>query len=73
MDIVTWQGTDDEFTRLYNVVIRNCECISGYPRHCCGAHALLADQSVLDRLLWVFRMRDVFIGREFDAHPVSGN
>jgi hypothetical protein len=73
MDIVTWQGTDDEFTRLYNVVIRNCECIPGYPRRCCGAHALLAEQSVLDRLLWVFRTREAFIAREFEAQRFSGN
>ena len=67
MDIVTWQGTDDEFTHLYNAVIRNCECITGVPGYCCGAHAMLGDQAVLDRLLWVFRTRGMFLAREFYA------
>ena len=67
MKIVTWQGTDDEFTRLYNAVINNCECLSGAPGYCCGAHAMLGDQVVLDRLLWVFRTRGMFLAREFYA------
>jgi hypothetical protein len=71
MDIVTWQGTDDEFTHLYNAIIRNCECISGVPRYCCGAHAMLGDQASLDRLLWVLRMREMFLTREFSAPHAS--
>jgi len=72
MHIVTWQGTDDEFTRLYDAVIRNCECmgVSGY---CCGAHAMLADQTVLDRLLWIFRVRGMFLAREFYAQRGSAS
>lgn len=74
MAIVMWQGTDEEFSRLRQAVARNCECNSGEvgrATRTCAAHAMLAEQSVLDRLLWVFRTRGVFITREFYAQPVS--
>ena len=71
MAIVSWQGTDAEYARLYDAVVRNCECVAKQPPHTCAAHVMLEDQSVLDRLLRVFRTRGTFVAREFYARPVS--
>lgn len=71
MAMVTWQGTDAEYARLYDAVVRNCECAAKQQLHTCAAHVMLEDQSVLDRLLWVFRTRGTFIAREFYARSVS--
>jgi hypothetical protein len=71
MAIVTWQGTDAEYARLYDAVVRNCGCVAKQSPHMCAAHLMLEDQNVLDRLLWVFRTRGAFIAREFYARPVS--
>lgn len=74
MVIVTWQGTDEEYARLHNAVARNCECDSrtvSQPAETCAAHAMLAEQTILDRLLWVFRTRKVFITREFYAQNMA--
>jgi hypothetical protein len=35
----------------------------------CSVHHMLKDQSALDRLLFVYRLRRVFITREFYAFP----
>ncbi len=60
MPIVTWRDTDDEHARLHSAVARNCERDShtvSQPGQTCAAHAMLAEQTVLDRLLRVFRTR----------------
>jgi hypothetical protein len=71
MAAVMWQGSDEEYDRLHTAVARNCECASSKRPQMCAAHAMLSEQNVLDRLLWVFRTRRVFIAREFYARPVS--
>jgi hypothetical protein len=56
-----WHGTDDELRRLQTALEHNCTCTS-LPRlsddSTCGSHALLADERVLDHLLYVYRMTD---------------
>jgi hypothetical protein len=72
MVISRWQGTDDEFARLRQAVARNCMCVGsmlGLAPQTCSVHHLLNDQSALDRLLFVYRLRRVFITREFYAFP----
>jgi hypothetical protein len=68
----TWQGTDREFARLQQAVARNCDCVGGMlglsPRMC-TVHLMLDNQSVLDHLLYVYRVRRVFVTREFYAFP----
>jgi hypothetical protein len=67
-----WQGTARELGRLQNAVTRNCECVLGFdelPEVMCAAHQMLRDQTALDHLLYVYRMRGVFIRREFYAVP----
>jgi hypothetical protein len=68
----TWQGTDREFARLQQAAARNCDCVGGMlglsPRTC-TVHTMLDDQSVLDHLLYVYRVRRVFVTREFYAFP----
>ena len=74
MACVTWQGTNREFARLQRALGRNCECVEamlGLPPRICPPHTLLQDQSSLDHLLYVYRMRKVFITREFYALPKS--
>jgi hypothetical protein len=69
-----WQGTEREFARLQRAVNHNCECIGamlGLPPSVCAAHAMLDDQSALDHLLYVYRMRKIFITRELYALPVA--
>jgi hypothetical protein len=68
----TWQGTDQEFARLQQAFARNCDCVGGVlglPPQTCTVHLMLQDQSVLDHFLYVFRLRGVFITREFYALP----
>jgi CheY-like chemotaxis protein len=52
---VNWHGSADDWKRLQVAVKRNCVCAQ--PAHAagrdCPAHALLADQRTLDRLLFV--------------------
>ena len=67
-----WQGTARELGRLKKAVARNCECVQGFnelPEVTCAAHQMLRDQTALDHLLYVYRMRGVFIRREFYALP----
>jgi hypothetical protein len=72
MAAATWQGTDRELARLKRAVNRNCDCGAGVvdvrPRTC-SPHAMLAGQASLDRLLYVYRMRKLFITREFYTPP----
>lgn len=70
---VTWRGTPRESARLQAAVAQHCECvdgIAGLPSVRCSAHQLLTDQSMLDHLLYVYRMRRLFIRRELYASPV---
>jgi hypothetical protein len=72
MACASWQGTDREYARLQRALNRNCECIGamlGLPPSVCPAHAMLDEQASLDHLLYVYRMRKVFITREFYAMP----
>jgi hypothetical protein len=41
----------------------------GLPGQTCPPHAMLKEQSALDHLLYVFRVRGVFVTREFYALP----
>ena len=70
MPVAVWQGTYRELMRLQRAVARHCECVSpmlGLPAQNCTAHAMLADQSALNHLLYVYRMRSTFIRKEFAA------
>jgi len=72
MSRTAWQGTTRELSRLQKAVARNCECVTGFDdshEATCAAHAMLRDQAALDHLLYVYRMRGVFIKREFYAVP----
>ena len=68
MTATTWHGKQREFARLQRAVGEHCDCLDGVfataPRRC-SAHDLLTDQSTLDHLLYVYRMRNLFIKREF--------
>ena len=70
MTVVTWHGTRKEFARLQNAVARHCQCASAtgpVSPGGCPAHTLLDDQNTLDHLLYVYRMRSMFIRRELYA------
>jgi hypothetical protein len=76
MAAALWQGTAEEYTRLHQAVGRNCDCTSavlGVPPQTCVAHSMLAEQSTLDHLLYVYRTRRVFITRELYAYPIESN
>jgi hypothetical protein len=70
--IVTWRGSEAELARLEESVRQHCECVAAMldlaPIVCAG-HLMLADQSVLNHLLYVYRTRAVFISREFIDIP----
>jgi hypothetical protein len=68
MPDATWHGTARELQRLEAVVQANCSCEGGGRREefgLCAPHRLFRQQRVLDRLLFVRRIRDQFISREF--------
>jgi hypothetical protein len=67
MAIAIWRGTDRELGRLRRAVARNCDCAGGrdLAPSGCVAHTMLSNQANLDRLLYVYRMRRLFITREF--------
>jgi hypothetical protein len=72
MATVTWHGTQRELDRLQDAVAQHCECLEGMlglPPSRCTAHDMLRDQANLDRLLYVFRMRKLFIRRELYSTP----
>jgi hypothetical protein len=72
MTSATWQGTDRELARLRRAIARNCDCavaMEDVPPQCCSVHAMLTRQRSLDRLLYVYRTRRVFIAREFYSLP----
>ena len=68
---VTWHGNADELASLHRAVRHHCACrfdeITGGLRTPCRAHTLLADQSALDHLVHVRRMRAWFVANEMDA------
>jgi hypothetical protein len=69
---VTWRGTPRELTRLQHAVAEHCECVPGMfglPPTRCAGHEMLRNQTLLDHLLYVYRMRRIFIRRELYALP----
>src|SRR5258707_12142940 len=65
-----WQGTDDELARLHGAIAHYCDCVPpmlGLPVQTCPAHAMLDEQRALDHLLYVLRVRGLFVRREFYA------
>ena len=72
MATVTWRGTARELARLQQAVAQHCECVGGLfglPPAQCAGHDMLRNQSALDHLLYVYRMRKLFIKREMYAVP----
>ncbi|MBV8715228.1 MAG: hypothetical protein JOZ65_09180 [Chloroflexi bacterium] len=72
MAIAIWHGTRHELARLREAVAEHCECLGGMfglPPTRCSAHDMLAHQASLDHLLYVYRMRKLFIRRELYAMP----
>ncbi len=67
---VTWHGNADELAALHSAVRHYCACrfdeVTGELRTPCRAHTLLADQSALDHLVHVRRMRAWFVANEMD-------
>ena len=65
-----WQGTEQEFLRLRNALARHCNCVGTWDDNqwqTCAPHAMLGSQAALDHLLYVFRVRGLFVRREFYA------
>lgn len=74
MEHVAWHGTAREFARLHEAVAEHCDCTGrmfGVAPIICGAHMMLSDQTSLDHLLYVYRMRKLFIRRELYALPLK--
>jgi hypothetical protein len=72
MSAVTWHGTPRELSRLQHAVMEHCDCVAGMfglPPIRCAGHEMLRDQNMLDHLLYVYRMRKIFIRRELYAMP----
>ena len=72
MPSISWHGTPRELSRLQQAVAEHCQCLDGVfglPPSRCSAHDLLSNQSTLDHLLYVYRMRKLFIRRELYAMP----
>jgi hypothetical protein len=68
MTPTNWRGTVEEFKQLQKITQTYCNCernAHGDRLTLCGPHLLLREQHVLDRLLFVRRMRDRFQTREF--------
>ena len=68
----TWQGTERELARLQRAIERHCDCepLADYgPPHTCQPHNMLSEQTVLDHLLYVFRVRATFLRNEFTFGP----
>jgi len=74
MTTVSWPGNAREYARLQKAIARNCTCDPapcGLRHRPCSAHALLQHQAALDHLVYVFRMRGLFVRREFYSTPVA--
>jgi hypothetical protein len=69
---VTWHGTADEFAALHRALRHYCACrideVTGEVGTPCRGHTLLADQSALDHLVHVRRMRAWFVANKMGAH-----
>ena len=65
---VRWHGTDGELAQLHLALRHYCNCrfdqMTGEVLGRCGAHTVLADQSALDHLVHVRRMRAWFVSNE---------
>ena len=64
-----WNGTEAEGRALIEAISHNCACEHlpmGALKTVCTAHEAFArDQDWLNRLLYVYRIRDRFIAKEF--------
>lgn len=63
-----WHGTDEERDALNAALNRNCTCNDCGPDHC-SAHAILKDQHILNRLIFVRRSIDIFLDAEEALDP----
>jgi hypothetical protein len=58
-----WHGTSEEMRRLNAAAQQHCDCTTGMfgnVAEICSTHRMLADQRVLDHLLYVWRARARF-------------
>ena len=64
-----WHGTAEELALLSAAVERNCTCqpdAQPIDAGLCPAHAMLTDEVLLARLLYVRRSRGFFLQRELE-------
>jgi len=69
---VLFHGTEGERDDLLAALNRQCECVYAPVTNirtttCPGHHALVTDQKLIDRLVFMRRQRYLLIGQEF--HP----
>jgi hypothetical protein len=65
---IVWHGTQQEATELANSLAHNCSCEFGGDGQCqslCGAHKLLQDQQIVDRLLFARYVANRLSAEEF--------
>ena len=65
---IVWHGTQEEAADLANSLAHNCSCEFGADGQCqlvCGAHRLLQDQRVVDRLLFGRYVAERLCAEEF--------
>lgn len=61
--VCVWNGRDQQDFFLLQVVIQhNCQCVENALT--CSAHAMLANQAILDRLAFVASQRQHYIDGE---------
>jgi hypothetical protein len=76
-DTIDWHGTDAELARLQGALARHCTCQHrpapfGTIVELCSAHAMLRDQRLLDRLVFVYRARAQFARGEWRVRDGAG-
>ena len=74
MRMAVWQGTEQELAKLLDSVEHNCACMFAADRSpgaVCAAHAMLADQCVIDHLLFGYRLRALFMRGEFRLDKIG--
>jgi hypothetical protein len=67
-----WHGTPQEATELANALANNCACefgALGVRLVICPAHAMVADQRILDGLVFAHFMVTRLIQEEFSLAP----
>src|SRR5438477_11196311 len=75
MSNASWHGTDDEFRRLMAAVASHCTCtrdIESGAHATCGPHAMVADEHVLNHLVYVSRIREEFVSEEWASQELPG-